>query len=538
MDVRRHGDPHWRPDTYEDDGTETRQPEPDDTFRMIPTDGKIELSLMHFHLNNPTYPLPASSRAYLLAVRKQLMRDIHQPLVQFQQDVNGQPSVTGGSAGPLSPASLFTSLYGGQTVVQRNSAQHGKSFCQVAQLKKVSHLPGPSYIPSDTLGFVGALAQSMRASMHRSDPGLMRSSAFDGTVHSDLHSNSVDPSTSRPSDDRKSDHPEDHREKTSLGSAPATMIQSVDQPRPLEQSLMTCGLPGYSMDPINMSWMAASALFSADGFGHPICRPENGSSQQWGVASSVFGHSSSRYGLTDVLTADTSASILYMHELAHRRRQQQQHLQQSAGPGAPGNIGTSSGGSWGLGPVGSYAAGNISGSGIPYQQIVSSASGVTSTMALGYGASRPSMSPTARLGVERVHINSSRIGYGSTSSTQTPESAGVIRTSLDSRRLPRAAFAEIAEEDDEQLGSTPRLSTDSRFHPFGINKDSMTTASRHSPVPPTAGVITVPNVPLVRLQRASAGPSNSSVPEEISPAMLAQDTDTEHVWPDLPPTNC
>ncbi|TPP58161.1 Autophagy protein 9 [Fasciola gigantica] len=537
MDVRRHGDPHWRPDTYEDDGTEpTHQTEPEhDASRTIPTDGKIELSLMHFHLNNPTYPLPASSRAYLLAVRKQLMKDIHQPLVQAHPDANGQPSLLGGLTGPLSPASLFTSLYGGQTVAQRSSVQHGQSFGQVAQLKKVSHLPGPSYIPNDTLGFVGALTQSMRASMHRSDPGVIRSSAFDPNIQKDLSSGSVDPSTSRTPDDRKSDLSIDPHSKA-LGSAPTTMVQSVDQSRPLDQSLMAYAQPGYLMDPINMSWMAASALFSADAFGHPICRAENGSSQQWGVASSVFGHSSSRYGLTDVLTADTSASILYMHELAHRRRLQQQLVQQSTGPGASPNMGSSSGGPWDLALGGPYAAGGTSGLNMPYQQLTSSSSGVIGS---GLGTGRCSVSPGVRLAVERGHSGPSRFGYGSISSSQAPESAGVIRTSLDSRRLPRTAFAEIAEEDDEQLGSTPRLSADAHFHSFNLNKDSLTSASRHSPVPTSAaGVVTVSNVPLPRLQRATTDPSASSLPEEISPTILAGDTDTEHVWPDLPPTNC
>ncbi|KAF8567345.1 hypothetical protein P879_05652 [Paragonimus westermani] len=525
MDVRRHGDPQWKffvdgPDEPElAGGTGTNRPNASEleSQQLVSTWGKTELSLMHFHLNNPNCALPAVSRAYLQGIRKQLLRDMQQPLLQPSPDLtnmrpslvelNGQPFTTG----------LLTSLYNPQGVA---SSGVMCAFGSNTQLKNVSHLPGPGYISGQNMGFVGAMVESLKNSMHRSDPGMVRSTVSDSSVPK--------PGASMPSNQGEPTPAVDVGGRPISPPLPPTSIPGPVRPTQIsyDNRLLAYHQPCNS-DPINMSLMAASVLYSTNTSGHPAYKPyvsqmENGSSQNWGLASSgVFGYSASRHGLTDLFTADTSASILYMHELATRRR-----LQQSTGPFLPQQR-----------QMGRSYAGHL---GDPYLSTVSGAASyqlpVSTNVATAGGTSGPSRTSstnTSGLPSERGHIH--RFGYGATSSS---EPVGIIRTSLDNRRFQRPLVTDLTEEEDELVG-TPRAAAEpGAFRSFLTNHDTLSPATRHlsgQNVP--AGIVTVSTSPSLRprplIPHAQTGGSVET--NTLHPSL---NDDTDHVWPDLPPTNC
>ncbi|CAL8095213.1 unnamed protein product [Calicophoron daubneyi] len=526
MDVRRFGDPQWRPSSVvevkEEGQGGTSETPLEDVNQGIATGGKIELSLMHFHLNNPTCVLPPASQAYLQSIRSQLIKDMQQLSLQPSQDPNARPnSFQTGIIGPNSTACLFSSLYGGQPPTQsgfhRDPEAILRPFLPGASnrtngLKNVSHLPGPAYINGDSMGFVGAMVESMRSSLHKSDPGMIRSAASDSTIQ---RGTSPHASLSSPVDEKG--------RKQLLSSSldrDTGMVPSSDQPTgtPVDSAFLAFTRPPV-VDPVGISMMAASAVLSVEAavqpsYGPYVSQMENGPSQ-WGVGSSVFGASGSRFGLTDMLTADASASILYMHELAHRRRQQQSSSQRPLGRSYFG------------GSAEPYTLNAALGAASPYQPTYGSRSFInpgSSRFQSGTGSNERS----SLTGVV------SRVGYGATLS----EGVGVVRATSDARRIQNQLVTEVAEEEDEVAG-TPRGDLGSTaFRPVSIAHEPLASPRPVGSVAPV-GVVNISGSPSLRNRPIGGQPNTEIMPNpDIIPPPLGEVTDTEHVWPDLPPTNC
>lgn len=517
LDIRRHGDPQWRffgDNASEHEPTGAIDPEKSpigntDSQNLGGTWGKTELSLMYFHLNNPTCALPHTSRAYLQSIKTQILKDLHHPPLQASEQTRlhavNQP------VSPPSTVGLLSSLYETRDTQQSSASPE---LCQLtgrdlptSKAKNTAHLPGPCYISGETLGFVGAMVESMKNSTHQSDPGATAS-------RSDEAGPQVVPPTSR-----GDAIPADSQAAPSIANIGA--IYTSDSPF---IAAFSCALP-RDIDAVNNSLMAASALYCAQSTCHTTYRPfvsqiENGSSQIWGVnGSSVFGFTASKYGLTEMLTADTSASILYMHELAQRRRLQQSTIghpttqQRSVGPGYFGISGDPHSLSYG------WAA--------PYQV-----------------AQIPCMQAYGGIARSSAHVarsvndcnSGSRTSYATTGNTSN-EPVGIVRTSLDACRFQRQLVSEVDEDEDDLVG-TPRGNTDTVFRHFTPSTDTIHSnrvlSSPHGP----AGIVTMPNVPLRSRHTASSDSANVAPDPNAVPSVLHQETDTEHVWPDLPPTNC
>lgn len=518
LDIRRHGDPQWK--FFGDNASEhepigVTDPEKSpigniDSQNLGGTWGKTELSLMYFHLNNPTCALPQTSRAYLQSIKTQILKDLHHPPLQSAEQTRLQTANQ-----PVSlpfTTGLLSSLYETRDT-QQPSATHG--LCSLAgrdphvsKAKNVAHLPGPSYLSSGTLGFVGAMVESMKNSMHQSDPGTTAPSRSDDQGPQGISPTSLGDAI-----------PADSQTTPSVPSVGAINASVSPFTAPSSYALPR------DINAINNSLMAASALYCAQSTCHTTYKPfvsqiENGSSQIWGAnGSSVLGFTASRYGLTEMLTADTSASILYMHELAQRRRLQQSTIghstvqQRSVGPGSYGVSGDPHSLNYGWA--------------VPYQ-----AAQIPGIQACG-GVAKSSVH-VARPANDRAP--SSRTSYGTTGNTSN-EPVGIVRTSLDTCRFQRQLVSEVDEEEDDLVG-TPHGNTDTVFRHFTPGTDTIhSNRVLSSPHGPT-GIVTLPNVPLrSRPVVPNESPNLAPDPSAVPPA-LHQETDTDHVWPDLPPTNC
>ncbi|KAK3580575.1 hypothetical protein CHS0354_002669 [Potamilus streckersoni] len=113
MDIRKHGNPQWV-SVADTDANQYNQGE----------DGKIELSLMHFHLTNPEWKPPENCSMFINNVKEQVHRDL-MSLNSMQQDVNGigyshyQSLVPNGATGlGIGYTSLVSSITGQSAMSQ------------------------------------------------------------------------------------------------------------------------------------------------------------------------------------------------------------------------------------------------------------------------------------------------------------------------------------------------------------------------------------------------------------------------------------
>ncbi|VEL21387.1 unnamed protein product [Protopolystoma xenopodis] len=149
--------------------------------------GKTELSLMHFHLTNPSWQLPPDSRAYLWAVRSQALNELQ----QHQQQFNLTPGISSAAASPYGVGGvslgasncLFSSLYSNpqqhqpqhlalprhlnSTPVNMTSSLNGLETCEPLR-RNIAHLPGYGHPDPNGCGFAGAIAESIVASISTS----------------------------------------------------------------------------------------------------------------------------------------------------------------------------------------------------------------------------------------------------------------------------------------------------------------------------------------------------------------------------------
>ncbi|CAH8555444.1 unnamed protein product [Heterobilharzia americana] len=509
LDIRRHGDPMWQPNvesssddqsatdndehtsevhscskkmtkhskrvakatpTY-DQSTVTPNRQNDTTvegnyassIHHSAAGGKIELSLMHFHLTNPSWKLPPDGLAYLKSVRNQALLDLQQQqqLAQFQDNYKNDIQADGTTSQPT--PGMFSTLYGAQTSmmtsIYQSTHQQLSNACTESSslLKNVSHLPGSGLRSENTYGVVGAMVESMRSSgtqpMHRSDPNVAESQTLEPVLGK----------TPRGDCDT-------HKLPTCVSNS-ATKLASQTNAAPLKSNSELTGsqlspavfhcsmLDGPT--PITMSLMAASALHSADTLGLPFYQPynsqiEDGLSQHTGFNNSLIGSvGGRRCAITEVLTADMSVSALYIHELFHRRRQQRQHHDSSRGYSSQRGMAGST-------------PGVVAGDDVTFNSTqfpISSGIGVfpTSGYLPGYQLPHTSFAPITSTG-NLVSLSGARSNMerGTFAASSEP---GIIRTPSDGRRIPSAHFSEVAEEDDENIG-TPRQRIDINFSAY------------------------------------------------------------------------
>ncbi|XP_045169855.2 autophagy-related protein 9A-like [Mercenaria mercenaria] len=104
MDIRKHGNPQWT-EEQESQASQKEQGE----------DGKIEMSLMHFHLTNPEWKPPENCSMFLNNVKDHIQRDVV-AMSSMQQDLMGGPfqsMIPSGATGVgLGYASLVSSITG------------------------------------------------------------------------------------------------------------------------------------------------------------------------------------------------------------------------------------------------------------------------------------------------------------------------------------------------------------------------------------------------------------------------------------------
>ncbi|CAH8571838.1 unnamed protein product [Schistosoma bovis] len=579
LDIRRHGDPMWQPNTESsgDDQSETdnddhtnaihscsrktirsskraeeitpaynsneqnentAQTNHGDSIQHSAAGGKIELSLMHFHLTNPSWRLPPDGLAYLKSIRNQALLDLQQQqqhLEQFQDSCKNNTQTSKITSQPTS--GMFSTLYGTQesamTSIYRSTHPHLPNAPCIESsgvLKNVSHLPGSGLLSENTYGIVGAMAESMRSSgsqsMYRSGSNLREPQVPEPNVrrvsHSDSGTNTLPSCTNY----------------NVAKISPETNIVPQKPNSEMIRSQLGPAVFNYSMldgpTPITMSLMAASALHSADNMGLPFYQPynsqiEDGLSQHTGFNNSLIGSvGGRRCTVTDVLTADMSVSALYIHELFHRRRQQRQNHDSSRGyssqrgmtgstPGAdPGNNKTfpSTQSSNPLG-VGVYSTSGY----LPSYQLPHVSFAPTTF------TSNSATLPESRNTVER----------GSLYPTSPSCEPGIIRTPSDGRRIPSAHFTDVTEEDDENVG-TPRSCRDTNVSAYITGNESHIIRYPSGQITTGGGIITLSGSPSVRPQH---GLSYQNIQQTSDPSLgSVPNIDSDPVWPDLPPTNC
>ncbi|CAH8514253.1 unnamed protein product [Schistosoma turkestanicum] len=578
LDIRRHGDPMWQPnaesgsddqsETDNDDHTneihscsvktirsgkqvekkipaynaseqneDTVEANHSDSIQHSAAGGKIELSLMHFHLTNPSWRLPPDGLAYLKSVRNQALLDLQQQQQQQQldqfQDNYKNNTQTGRIASQPAPG-MFSTLYGRQesatTSIYRSTyPQLPNSSCienSGGVLKNVSHLPGSGLVSENTYGVVGAMAESMRSSgsqsMHRSGLNLTEPQMLEPGVrrvsHSDIVTNTLPPCTSY------------NVSKT----APETNVVPQKSDSDMIRSQLGPALFNYSMldgpTPITMSLMAASALHSADNMGLPFYQPynsqiEDGLSQHTGFNNSLIGSvGGRRCTVTEVLTADMSVSALYIHELFHRRRRQRQNHDSTRGYSSQRGM---TGSTPGVNDQNNETS-------LPSQSSNPPGVGVYSTSGYlpGYQLSHGSYTNNSTT----LPGSRNTMEYGPIYPTSPSCEPGIIRTPSDGRRIPSSHFTDVTEEDDESVG-TPRSCRDtnvsvyipgSESHIIRYPSGQTTTGG--------GGIITLSGSPSVRPQH---GMSYQNIQQASDPSLSSvPNIDSDLIWPDLPPTNC
>lgn len=571
LDIRRHGDPCYHPDLSEIEG-ESKHPanlspsetDPNDNHISDPTDlkidsdrvrlpsahqvesfyqdsaalGKTELSLMHFHLTNPTWRLPPDGLAFLKSVRTQALLDFQQQerrlRSQLQQGTGQAPSAGNAAISSTMFSSLYKAPSSNVTSVYQKLATNssGLEINQNSKLKNVSHLPGPVCLPENTLGVVGAMIESMKSSMsrsmHQSDPGMSRTQVSTGqrivTCTGDVNVPESSCTIHQPS-----------------LSVTSNVLPSAKVDNGMIGSNISPAVFNYSMldgpTPVMMSLMAASTVYSPDGLGFPFYQPynsqtEEGLSQHFGINNSLMnGHQST---LTDVLTTDMSVSALYLHELFHRRLQQRrsQHIRSSYNSQGP-MVGSTPGVSHrnhdvdlnSAAPnIGVYTISNLAS---PYQMPYTSFAPSTSYQQLLYRQS------VDQLVTERTNLSSRvpNFSYGAVGNEP-----GIIRTSSTGRNrhhIPQ--FVEVTEEDEAI--STPPYHRDPTFPAFGTTE--LDSHLRRHPSGQSAatvgGIVTLSGSPSVR---SVPQPGETRNIDTAGHNTLDSDNATGPVWPDLPPTNC
>ncbi|VDQ01991.1 unnamed protein product, partial [Trichobilharzia regenti] len=600
LDIRRHGDPMWHPnaDSGSDDQSGTDNDEHEHTTsgeihpyskkaaavkhakwpsKTTPTHdqsnvttvgrtsedtieanctssihqsaagGKIELSLMHFHLTNPSWRLPPDGLAYLKSVRNQALLDLQQQqqqqLAQFQDSYKNDTQVDKITSQPAQ--GMFSTLYGGPQTSQMTSIYQSThpqlpNTCVESSLglKNVSHLPGSGLRSENTYGVVGAMVDSMRSSgsqsMHRSDPNVCETQTTEPGIRRISHGDSSahklpGSSATKLASETKAALPKPNSEMTGSQLNPAAFNYSM--------------LDGPT--PITMSLMAASALHSADTLGLPFYQPynsqiEDGSSQHMGFNNSLIGSvRGRRCAITEMLTADMSVSALYIHELFHRRRQQRQNHGSSRGYSSQRGM---TGSTPGVGAGDDVVAFHSTQSSVPPGVGVFTTSGYLPSYQLPHTsfAPIPSASNLSPLSGIRNNNNIERGGY--TTNTMANEQPGIIRTPSDGRRIPSAHFSDVTEEDDENVG-TPRQLRDINYPIYVSGNESH--IMRHPSGQTTTGgsggsggggIITLSGSPSVRPQH---GITYQNIQQTSDPNLgTVPNIDSDPVWPDLPPTNC
>lgn len=302
--------------------------------------GRVELSLMHFHLTNPSWALPNASRTYLSSIRKQAVADMRRG-----PDL-GNPMQQQLSQSVLllrdPESSLIRSLHQSDTATTTTILHDNAGV-----IKNAYHLPGPVTSTGSTMGVMGAVAESaVSASLYRSDPGLMQSTMTTSSSNAFGGSSSILPATRRDTPIAVSPSTAFGRTTTdaavshfATGGATTTVVGSHSQP----ETSSVYRSPEATVHPMapassiyQSSVLRTSTITNMDASGFLGYRPYvsfiedsfmqaagNTNGGVGGTSSTMLGGSMYRCNrLIDYMATDRSLSILYMHDL-HQRRQQQ-----------------------------------------------------------------------------------------------------------------------------------------------------------------------------------------------------------------------
>nr|VZI03470.1 unnamed protein product [Spirometra erinaceieuropaei] len=560
LDIQRHGHPDWSPhfddddDDAHDDGAGSprhhkqqaygspalspQQPSPpsshddEDSYRHMPSfGGKIELSLMHFHITNPGWNLPPDSRAYLAAVRKQALNDIQryqqeqvdlmlgmQSSVEHLQTSLERPLAT--QAVSPQTLSLYRSLYtttpvaGGQGKFPETGPVYSSDFS--THVKNVAYLSGPAVMSAETLGVRGALVESMYGGVEAppsaaSSPGQQspsRPTAPTTVSQGDRQHKGVKPSGSSKATDGRL--PEAPQPVTATGPTSHMSSSVLNSPRLLFPFHAGGVTPSASL-------MGASGLYSAAALQLPYqpytSQMEDRAFLNSTLLSPSFGTSiclhpgatrGSATGMTE-LTADMDASSLYIHELHQRRRQQK--LVQTPSPS-------------------SFAASVASQSylrplrhiGGPHRGDDNHAAGGASSASRNQG-----WEPATVRNLDAPELRYQQPGGSSARASHYIGPAGrgrsLFHASVVSRpgADPRRQFEEVAEDPEEDADAV-------QHH-----------QSRQRPAP-------TPTPPLVPPSSTSGETTTRGLSQVAPPPPLAFEIpeagDDVPIWPDLPPPTC
>lgn len=136
MDIRKHGNPQW-----------TSEEETEANAHTQGEDGKVEMSLMHFHLTNPEWKPPENCSMFLSNMKEQAQREVGATLSSLQPLEHGPYSSMVPSAG-LGYNSLVSSITAHSAMMSPSVNMSGAPFTSGTMVRSrlrgaVSHSEGP-----------------------------------------------------------------------------------------------------------------------------------------------------------------------------------------------------------------------------------------------------------------------------------------------------------------------------------------------------------------------------------------------------------
>lgn len=354
MDVRKHGNPEWQiPVVMDDKDSESETPliSPDDgattvghTAPRVPPSGatgatpynqgehgKIELSLVHFTLTNPTWQMPPEAKQFVQGIKRHAL-----------QDLNRQRGMMLGLHNPTAMGQSLLSMesMGAEysSIIQPILQTHNLSNSQHLGLSM--HLGGfGSPVPPMTPGFGPAgmhplhqqQQQQQQAPQH-GGAGVQSSHQYHfGPQSYDfermLQQNLTDASTVLPMPGRSTYLEDINENDDEAGAAVAATALTPEVPqasgsRVQATSVAPAADPSEEVDDSRYTSFAEGMIYSTRGGMSRREGPAGGSRN--GLLSSLYGEIPTNVPAPhEFTTADMCLSTLYLHELHHNHLRRQ-----------------------------------------------------------------------------------------------------------------------------------------------------------------------------------------------------------------------
>uniref|UniRef100_A0A182Q3M3 Autophagy-related protein 9 n=1 Tax=Anopheles farauti TaxID=69004 RepID=A0A182Q3M3_9DIPT len=356
MDVRKHGNPEWQiPVVLDDKDSESETPliSPDDGAtrghvgpaapRIAPSStgttpynqgehGKIELSLVHFTLTNPTWQMPPEAKQFVQGIKRHAL-----------QDLNRQRGMMLGLHNPTAMGQSLLSMesMGAEysSIIQPILQTHNLSNSQHLGLSM--HLGGGfgSPVPPMTPGFGPGMHQQHQQ-QHQPQQGTQHGGAGVQSSHQYhfgpqsydfermLQQNLTDASTVAPLPSRSTyleDINENDDESGGAGAAAAALtpeVPLIGGSRTQTTSIAPPGDPTPELDESRYAPYPEGMIYSTRGGMSRREGPAIGSRN--GLLSSLYGEIPTNVPAPyEFTTADMCLSTLYLHELHHNHLRRQ-----------------------------------------------------------------------------------------------------------------------------------------------------------------------------------------------------------------------